>query len=556
VADLLWGHGRAMANLRVELHGLRRALRAFGIDAFPAGQDPLTLPQRIGLDEGRRAGEAMEGLDGLTGGFDTWLQYQRLAMSGAGEAGHIAFSEHVAELASEMRAPFVVFLEGLPFSGRASWARRLASCLAMPFLSGSDGDGSFVRYLDDDTEFDDSLARRIASDRSSVWVVARSAFGEDPHLMLRLRELIPAERMRYVLMPRLSWHQARTGPLADLSEDEASSLYLASGGLLGYLEELLQMRPAEGFGRDVPIPQRALARVKLEARRLSDEARLSVEKLSVHPFELSDTLIDELEVRPSLGELERHRWLRFEGGWSFGSEVVRKIVYAQVPPGRRVEVHRWLANHFEHRKRPRAARYHLLRSAPEMNEAKPAPSQPEGAGRERSDPERSIAAIGSMRQVEEPDEARGVVWSGQRAWLPAHPDQPRGYLRIDIPADVDALRVEGRLRWNGRYRDDHDSHLLDVKLCGDVSRTIALTPAAHAPVGDTGDLHVPAREDGVVDLWVRAEDFAFLEIRTEALDVVGSIAVAFVTLGRDESSSFLMTVPIYDLRGRELAEAR
>ncbi|MCA1789961.1 MAG: hypothetical protein LC667_08905, partial [Thioalkalivibrio sp.] len=174
---------------------MRTALRGFRIDAFPSGEDPLMLPDGIQLDEGLRVGDAMEGLEGLSSEFDTWLQYQQIVMSGAEEQGPIVFSEQITDLAQDMRAPFVVFLEGLPFSGRATMARQLAARLDMPFQSGPDGQGRLLRYLPDDIDFDEALVHRIASDRSSVWVVARSAFGEDPLLLLRLRELIPVDRI-------------------------------------------------------------------------------------------------------------------------------------------------------------------------------------------------------------------------------------------------------------------------------------------------------------------------------------------------------------------------
>lgn len=310
------------------------------------------------------------------------------------------------------------------------------------------------------------------------------------------------------------------------------------------------MRPERGFSGDIPIPQRVLARVKFEARRLSDEARLTVETLSVHPFDLPDSLIDELGIRSQLVELERRRWLRFDGGWSFASEAVRKILYGQVPPGRLSETHRRFGAHFEQQRRARLARYHLLRAAPGK-----ADRTKRRAKRNRSVPSMAEMSIGPVRRVEEPDEVYGIVWTDQRAWLPAQPDQPTGHVRIDIPAGVDVARIEGGLRWNGRYRDDEESHLLDVKLRGSVERTIALTPTTHADVGVNGTLRVPASEDGRLDLWFRVDDFASIEIRTEAMDVVGSISVAFARLGRD-GSTVTMWVPVYDVFAREPSEAR
>ncbi|MFX7589816.1 hypothetical protein ABTJ68_19090, partial [Acinetobacter baumannii] len=57
LADLLYGHGSALQNLRVELHRLGQA---FGREVFPKGQDPLSLPSWLKL-EASGHGKALEG---------------------------------------------------------------------------------------------------------------------------------------------------------------------------------------------------------------------------------------------------------------------------------------------------------------------------------------------------------------------------------------------------------------------------------------------------------------------------------------------------------------
>ena len=76
IIDLLWNHGRAASNLRVELHRPRATLVEIGIQAFPPGEDPLTLPEGIELDRTPRHAdtEAMQGLDELSPGFHEWLR--------------------------------------------------------------------------------------------------------------------------------------------------------------------------------------------------------------------------------------------------------------------------------------------------------------------------------------------------------------------------------------------------------------------------------------------------------------------------------------------------
>ncbi|RDI96742.1 hypothetical protein DV704_01240 [Meiothermus sp. QL-1] len=188
-------------------------------------------------------------------------------------------------------------------------------------------------------------------------MVERSAYGEDPRLVLELRSHYPAERTRYITLPPLSWAEARASLLATLPFAQAARLYLASGGSPGHLRELLAV-PQNG--RETPLPQRVRAQVQLEARMLSLEARLALERLSVHPGPYSQGLLDALEATPYLDELERRGWLVYNGQWQFSDDASRRVLYLGLQPGRRQQYHRQAALQCAMEEQRMAEAYHRL----------------------------------------------------------------------------------------------------------------------------------------------------------------------------------------------------
>lgn len=72
LADLLWGHGAALQNLRVELTHLRRV---FGKGTFQGRI--LELPPGVELDPTPEGEEVLEGLEDLSPAFTDWVHVQR-----------------------------------------------------------------------------------------------------------------------------------------------------------------------------------------------------------------------------------------------------------------------------------------------------------------------------------------------------------------------------------------------------------------------------------------------------------------------------------------------
>lgn len=354
LADLLWGHAAASQNLRVELHRLSQALAPLGYTLFKAGEDPLQLPPFVTLDRTPSPGAPMEGLEEISVEFRAWLEGQRSQLT-ANSSGTVGRERLVQEVASQIILPSVLILTGRPGSGRTAFAQALAKALGMPFLEGPRGGGKALHYLR--PPYADVSIERILTDREGLWVVERSSYGEDPRLVLELRSHYPAERTRYIALPPLSWAEARASLLANLPFAQAAQLFLASGGSPGHLRELLAV---PHNGAEVPLPQRVRAQVQLEARMLSLEARLALERLSVHPGPYSQGLLDALEATPYLDELERRGWLVYAGQWQFSDDASRRVLYLGLQPGRRQQYHRQAALQCAMEEQRMAEAYHRL----------------------------------------------------------------------------------------------------------------------------------------------------------------------------------------------------
>ncbi len=354
LADLLWGHSAASQNLRVELHRLGQALAPLGYTLFTAGEDPLQLPPFVTLDRTPAPGAPMEGLEEISVEFRAWLEGQRSQLM-ASSSGMVGRERLVQEVASQIVLPSVLILTGRPGSGRTAFAQALAKALGMPFLEGPRGGGKALHYLR--PPYADVSIERILTDRDGLWVVERSSYGEDPRLILELRSHYPAERTRYITLPPLSWAEARASMLSNLPFAQAARLFLASGGSPGHLRELLAV---PHNGTEMPLPQRVRAQVQLESRMLSLEARLALERLSVHPGPYSQGLLDALEATPYLDELERRGWLIYAGQWQFSDDASRRVLYLGLQPGRRQQYHRQAALQCAMEEQRMAEAYHRL----------------------------------------------------------------------------------------------------------------------------------------------------------------------------------------------------
>ncbi|WP_038057609.1 hypothetical protein [Thermus amyloliquefaciens] len=344
LADLLWGHGAALQNLRVELTHLRRV---FGQGTFQGRV--LELPPGVELDRTPGGEEVLEGLEDLSPSFDDWLHLQRARL------GVPEDPLSLPERLQGVRPPALVVLIGPPGSGRRALARKLAETLGLPFHEGL-GQGAGVFYLADPLPPQEE-ALRLKPSRGQVLVVARSLFGEDPAFLLALRARFPAEITRVLRVPRLEFSEARRLFLRNLPFMEAARYYLASGGRPEVLQELLAMRDPSA------LPQRVRAMVALEARHLSLEGRRALEILSLHPGAFPYALAEGLGLAQHLDELENRGWLVFaEGRYRFREPQFRPYLAAQRSLGECLRCHQRMAEVFRGLKDPVAEAYHRSRA--------------------------------------------------------------------------------------------------------------------------------------------------------------------------------------------------
>ena len=339
--DVLWNHGRAASNLRVELHRLRVALGKIGMRAFPPGENPLTLPDGIERDRAPRNGdgEAMQGLDGLSPAFDAWLEVQRTRFSDdPGKTGAALRHELVEHVARGLRQPFVVVLRGLPGAGRSAFAEALAQRLNLPVVRGAVSTSRALHLLEEDVGSAKDVARQILQQPTGAFAILQSSLRRDSDLLLWLRRLYPVDRLRYLDLGALPWHEARE-LMGTLPFEEAARIYLDSGGNYGYIRELLMLRPPGGYEGRLPLPQRIRAAYVLEANRLDPGPRAALAELSVHPGNLSLVMLERLGLSAHLDELEMAGWLRFRTAWGFCQETARRVIYQNLHPGQRLLIH-------------------------------------------------------------------------------------------------------------------------------------------------------------------------------------------------------------------------
>ncbi len=316
LADLLYGHGSALQNLRVELHRLGQAL---GREVFPKGQDPLVLPPWLRLETSGH-GEVLEGLEEV-GGLEEWVLEVRARHEPA--PGLPWRQELLRELAS-LRPPFLLVLRGRLGAGQRELARELARVLGLAFHQSLRPEG--LVYLE--FPYPQVPVREIL--RSKAFLVLSLDPGEDPRFFLELRAHYPPERMRVLELAPLSWLEAREGLLAGYTFQQAAGAYFLAGGQPEWIPEWLACTTS---------PQRPLAQLRLKARWLSEPARVALERLSVVSGLIPEQVLDALGALPYLEELERKGWLVYQGGYRFAREAERRLFYSILSPGRRHELH-------------------------------------------------------------------------------------------------------------------------------------------------------------------------------------------------------------------------
>ncbi|GAB5601511.1 hypothetical protein FJNA_00350 [Thermus sp. FJN-A] len=352
LADLLWGHGAALQNLRAELTHLRTF---FGKEAFRG--PVLALPPGVELDRTPGGGEVLEGLEDLSPLFADWVQGLRARLSPDMEA--VPFSERL----KGVRPPALVVLIGPPGSGREALAQALAARLGLPFRRGM-GQGPGVFYFDEPLPPKEA-AFSLSPTPGQVVVVARSSFGEDPAFLLALRVRFPAALTVVERVPRLSWEEAREGLLARLPFAEAARFYLRSGGRVEVMQELLALANPEA------LPQRIRAMVALEARYLPQEVRRTLEVLALHPGPWPEKLAQTMGCAEALDELEHRGWLLLrEGRYHLSEPQFRPYLATGLAEGERSRIHGRLAEAFRELGDPVAEAYHRFQQGEAVDYAR------------------------------------------------------------------------------------------------------------------------------------------------------------------------------------------
>jgi hypothetical protein len=500
LADVLWGHRGALQNLRVELHRLKASLGPLGLEPFEGSGDPLSL-SGIRLERNTVTGTVMDGLDDISPEYQEWLERQRSLDTGP--EGHHPRASLAAELARTITAPFVLVLAGEPGSGRRLVARDLASALGLPLIEGCGGSGPAVHYVVAADPSCGDVAATIEADDRSVWVLHRSLFGEDDDLILRLRATVPPERMRFVTLEPLTWWDAKQILPDGMTFVERARLYLASGGNLRYLSELLKLRSMVGPGMPLPVPLSVRAAFALEARKLSEGARRSLERASIRNGTLSLPLLEALGASDHLDELERSGWLTFhDSGWRFTSELGRRMLDGQVREGTKRRLHHEVAVALEKQGSLSSAAYHRERSAgawPVASSNRPlvGPARP---------PIVAHVGVGREQWLDEAEvDAPSVRTGGDRVTFSrTASSSPASRVRFRLDGEALLLRIRGRAYIEDHQPSDHGGGepVLVLSLSGSSAREAHFGDARTVRLGDAGNVILPLEQR--FDVWLLA----------------------------------------------------
>jgi hypothetical protein len=518
LADLLWDRAGAMKNLRVEIHRARAPLRELGIEPFDASSDPLALGPQIRVARGatHRSDELMAGLEDVASGFQAWLDTRRAHLTH--DADPELRGDLLDDLAKTVEPPFVVVLQARPGAETRSAARRLARRLNLPFFEDARFGRAGVHFVRPDRHDALEMTRTICRDADSVWIIERSRFGEDPTLLLQLRAEYPADRLRFVDVPPLTWSQARALLPPSVDFDEAARMYLASDGNPRYLKELVKLRGERPFGPTLPVPQRMRAAIAVEADRLSSGARSALERLTVAPEPISPEVIAAFGAEAHLDELERASWLTFDAkGWAFTDRLARALLFERLPPGHRARlvtvVHDLLAKETASRDRVVGAR--VRGGTPPASSARP--------------PVRAVR-VGDEVWVDEPDEvAPHGAWADGTLHL-VHVDrtvQPVA-AAFRMPAGPILVRLSGRAfvgHPSHRVAPRPPTAFARITFGGRPRRSLWLRDSKEASRLPGEQLELPSRD--AFDHWILVHDARTLSIAGTSTRTVAEVAVRF-----------------------------
>lgn len=357
LADLLWEGTLGSNSLRVELYKLRKMFSKLGFEDF-ATENLIEFPTFITIVEQSNQGQFLEGLEGLSFSYQEWLETIRAKPKKVNSNFTFVSEKLLQNILEQIQAPYLIFIQGLPGSGRLNFAKEIAISLDLPLLEDSNNQLKAVRVLRAESILDDAYLKRILQDSNSIWLVICSSLQEDTSTLLKLRHAYPPDNTSYLQLTAVPWQEARKKFLSKIPFPEAAQIYHHAGGYLAFLQELLQLRPSNGFGNKLPLLRRLQASYKLEAQRLSRGAYLVLEKLCVHPNNLPEGLLEALSANLYLDELERCGWLVFQNSWRFVNNHVRYMIYQQLKAGQRNYHHTFLAEYFASTENYVASIYH------------------------------------------------------------------------------------------------------------------------------------------------------------------------------------------------------
>jgi len=350
LSELLWPFGKGSVNLRAEIYYLRKK---HGLD-IASQPGLLSLPDGVVLDISRQTGEALEGLEGITPDFDDWITRKRFEVEFRHEPQLLL--KAARRLAGELPVPGLWIFAGPIGVGKRRLARALAERLNLPFYEGWRSGAAGMVYLEEPLPTFEELEKPHVWPR--VLVVARPALGEEPGLLLGLRAVYPAERTRYLQVPRLSFAEA-AGLLNKLDFVDAARFYLRSHGRDELLEEMVRA------SHEMPLKYRAV--YKIESRRLRRKSRLALERISVCPEQINPDLARRMGGEEDLEELERRGWLVYEEGWRFADPVARRALEHDLPHGLKVQYHQRAAAAWEYAGKTLLAGWHRLQAGESIN---------------------------------------------------------------------------------------------------------------------------------------------------------------------------------------------
>lgn len=262
----------------------------------------------------------------------------------------------------------------------------------------------------------------------------------------------------------------------------------------------------------------------LETRHLSLGARRALECASVHRGTFSLDALAALGVAEHLDELERGGWLRFDsGGWSFGSELARRLIEDQLQEGLRRRSHMTLAAQFTREGVFLAAEYHRQRGAGNT----PRPLELVETRSRSEEPGTKAVAVGTELWLDDSVTCGcSVALDGEKVlWSRGAASGPESTVRFALEKDVVLLRVRGRALLEDGMARDFTGPVASVVLSLPGTATIEVhlcdVPRAEMPDGKT--LRLPGNER--FDHWMLASAAGALRLSSRAAEAIVEMKV-------------------------------